>query len=165
MVRLLRRIYSRLRGANRRLRNAGWRVYRHVRRRIHSLRQWRPWPLGLLYRTLCPMPQWPPPAGRVRRILISGQMGIGNLLLFTPLLRALREGYPQAHLAAVFWDRNGAEELLAASPYVDEVVLLETRSLPRYRRILAGIRLGWRGWDMVVIRFGGLQPEMVSAMV
>src|SRR5690606_2607611 len=61
---------------------------------------------------------WKGDRGRVGRILIAGQMGIGNMVMFTPFLRALRAGFPGAHIAMAFWKRNGADEVVAGSPWV-----------------------------------------------
>ena len=47
-----------------------------------------------------------------KRILISSQMGIGNMVLFLPFLQALRQAYPNAYLGALFSSSNGADLLL-----------------------------------------------------
>lgn len=85
--------------------------------------------------------------------------------MFLPFLRALRHGYPSAHIAAVFSSNGGADEVLStlAPGVVDEVIRLNTKGKGGLRRLWSGIRLGLRGWDMVVFRFNGFTRETISA--
>ena len=47
---------------------------------------------------LLPRPEPPFDRNRVRKILVYGTMGIGNIVMLTPTLRALRQGFPNAHI-------------------------------------------------------------------
>ena len=102
-----------------------------------------------------------------RKILVSAQMGIGNLIMFLPFLRTLRFGYPEAKIVAVFSDRNGADEVLTTlSPgVVDKVVHLDLKNTGGLGRMWSGVRLGVRGWDMAVFRFNGFKREVMTAAV
>ena len=53
------------------------------------------------------------------RILVIRRDNIGDLVCATPLLAALRERYPQAHLAALVNSYNAG--VLAGNPHVDAV--------------------------------------------
>ncbi len=56
----------------------------------------------------------------MERILVVKLAGIGDVLTATPALRALRRGFPSAHLAALVPPASVA--VLAGSPLVDEVI-------------------------------------------
>ena len=81
-----------------------------------------------------------------RRVLIIPQLTrIGDLICTTPALIALKERYPDAHLAVVVAEYAHTEELIARNPAVDEVVVLkndeylEFFGLARFfRRVRAG---------------------------
>ena len=47
----------------------------------------------------------------INRILILLTGGIGNMILFTPALRALREKFPEAHIALLVGP-YGAEKVI-----------------------------------------------------
>jgi lipopolysaccharide heptosyltransferase II len=99
-----------------------------------------------------------------KRILISSQMGIGNMVLFLPFLQALRQAYPNAYLGALFSFSNGADLLLGSvDGLVDEVIVLNLRGKGRIARILSGLKAGLRGWDMTIIRFNGVNAEVIVA--
>ncbi len=56
-----------------------------------------------------------------QRILVVRTDRIGDVVLATPLLRALRKTYPKAHIVAMV--RPYASEVLAHNPNVDELIL------------------------------------------
>ena len=60
-----------------------------------------------------------PRAQASRRILIQRAGAFGDILMGTPLLAALREAYPDAHLT---WLVEDAEQAIDASPYLDEYI-------------------------------------------
>lgn len=61
----------------------------------------------------------PDPAS-IRRILVTAYRHIADVLAAVPALRALRETYPQARITLLVVDY--VRELMAACPYVDEVM-------------------------------------------
>ncbi len=61
----------------------------------------------------------------VKRILVLNRNQIGDCLLTTPLLRALKRGYPGAHLAVAIPEPR--RDLLATNPHVDEIVIRPRR--------------------------------------
>jgi ADP-heptose:LPS heptosyltransferase len=69
------------------------------------------------------------PAGGVRRILIYKLDHLGDVLLATPVLRAIRRQYPAAEIRIVIgeWSRN----ILAHNPYVDEIVIYNSGRFAR----------------------------------
>jgi len=59
--------------------------------------------------------------GAVRRILVRGTNWIGDAVLTTPALMAVRKGFPQARIALLA--KPAIAELLHGHPAVDEIVL------------------------------------------
>jgi lipopolysaccharide heptosyltransferase II len=59
--------------------------------------------------------------GEVRRILVLNRNHIGDCLLTTPMLRALKRRFPAAHLAVAVPPQNW--DLLSENPHVDEIVV------------------------------------------
>jgi heptosyltransferase-3 len=57
----------------------------------------------------------------VRRLAVFNLRNIGDVLLMTPLLRALRERFAEARITAVV--NSGTEEMLAHNPHADEVLV------------------------------------------
>jgi heptosyltransferase-3 len=56
----------------------------------------------------------------IRRLAVFKLRNIGDVLMVTPLLRALRETFPQAKITAVV--NSGTEAMLANNPHIDEVL-------------------------------------------
>lgn len=109
----------------------------------------------------------PPPPKRpvcVRRALITLQMGIGNAVMMAPFLTALRRAFPAAHLAGVTGEMTDAGELLVATGLLDSVIRIDGRPRQYWRRVLTGLRIGIRGWDLVAVRFRKADLEVLAAM-
>ena len=83
---------------------------------------------------------------QIRRILILRMGPLGETLLTTPVIRALRRRFPEAHIA--YMVAPGREELVSESPYLDEVITYSV-SIPK---LIYG--MAKRSFQMVVI----LQP-------
>ena len=56
----------------------------------------------------------------VRRLAVFKLRNIGDVLMITPVLRALRETFPDARITAVV--NSGTETMLANNPHIDEVL-------------------------------------------
>lgn len=56
----------------------------------------------------------------IRRLAVFKLRNIGDVLMITPLLRALRETFPEARITAVV--NSGTEAMLDQNPHVDEVL-------------------------------------------
>ncbi|MBI3077776.1 MAG: putative lipopolysaccharide heptosyltransferase III [Deltaproteobacteria bacterium] len=69
------------------------------------------------------------------RILVIKLRNIGDVLLATPALRALREAFPRAHLAVLV--NAGTEAMVTLHPAVDEVLVCprDWKRLPWFRRV------------------------------
>jgi lipopolysaccharide heptosyltransferase II len=93
------------------------------------------------------------PPGPVRKILIVRRGAIGDVLLSTPLLRALRENFPAAHIAYLVgrWSR----EAVLNNPCIDEVMTFNDRVwldwFSHMREKIKTIRdIRSRGFDTVI---------------
>ena len=72
----------------------------------------------------------------IRRLAVFKMRNIGDVLMITPVLRALRETFPEARITVVV--NSGTEEMLAHNPHIDEVLIHRRKD---GRRSLLG-RLG-----------------------
>ena len=90
---------------------------------------------------------------RVRRILVVSSTAIGDTLLSTPAIRAARERYPKAEIAALFNAKT--VDLFGNNPDVDEVVPYHGGYRRFFRTILA---LRRHRFDLALI-FHGNEPQ------
>jgi lipopolysaccharide heptosyltransferase II len=63
------------------------------------------------------------------RILITRTDRIGDLVLTTPLFKALRQKFPKAYLAALVFLEH--REIVEGNPYLDEVILYDKKGTER----------------------------------
>lgn len=98
-------------------------------------------------RRLCAKRRQPFDTSGIQRIVVMRHDRIGDMVVSTPLLRKLRQGFPGAHIAVLASPANAA--IVELNPHVDEVVVLHKdlrHSLPallglRRRRFDLGIEL------------------------
>ena len=82
----------------------------------------------------------------VKNILIIKLRYIGDVLLATPVLRVLREQFPDARLTMVV--NRGTEEILKWNPDVNEIIAVERSSPTAHMRFLRDLRR--RRFDCVI---------------
>ena len=75
----------------------------------------------------------------VKRILLIRLRNIGDVLLMVPTIRAFREAYPGAYLAAGV--NAGTEEMLTGNPLLDEVLVFD----PQWKTLPFGKRIAREG--------------------
>ncbi|MHC4211045.1 MAG: lipopolysaccharide heptosyltransferase II [Planctomycetota bacterium] len=73
------------------------------------------------------MPAEPPIPSSVERLLVVCPSWVGDTIMATPLLRAARRALPRARIIAAC--RHGLDELLAATPWLDDVIAGETKTV------------------------------------
>jgi heptosyltransferase-3 len=59
----------------------------------------------------------------INRLAVFKMRNIGDVLMMTPALRALRETFPKARITAVV--NSGTEAMLAHNPHIDEVLVFQ----------------------------------------
>lgn len=82
-----------------------------------------------------PNPALPP---RADNLLVIKVRGLGDTLLATPALRALRRAYPRAGISVLV--SAAGQEVLAANPYVDRVVVCSDKNWWSTLRLAAELR-------------------------
>jgi heptosyltransferase II len=82
-----------------------------------------------VYLAARPRPRFTPE--RINRILVFAYHGLGNFILYTPALRALRERYPQARIDLQVGNNTGCEEVLAGASLFDNIYNLRYTAGPR----------------------------------
>jgi predicted lipopolysaccharide heptosyltransferase III len=82
----------------------------------------------------------------MKNILVIKLRYIGDVLLATPVLRALKAKFPQARLTMAV--NRGTEDVLRRNPDVDEIVPVERRGMIPYMQFLADMRR--RRFDCVI---------------
>jgi len=71
----------------------------------------------------------PEPAAQYKRILVTRTDRIGDVVLSTPVLRALRTAYPCAYLAMLV--RPYTRAVVEGNPYVDDVIAYDKKECDR----------------------------------
>jgi predicted lipopolysaccharide heptosyltransferase III len=93
-----------------------------------------------------------------RNILVIKLRYLGDVLLATPTLHALKTTYPAARLTALV--NPGTEEILRANPDVDEIITLDRGSILEQARFVVQIRR--RCFDTVVDLTDGDRAAFLS---
>jgi heptosyltransferase-3 len=62
---------------------------------------------------------------KIHRILLIRLRNIGDVLLMVPTIRAFRDAFPRAHIAALV--NLGTEEMLTGNPLLDEVLVFDPK--------------------------------------
>ena len=74
-----------------------------------------------------------------KHILVIGSIGIGNLLMFRPVLAVLRQRLPHAKITLLVLKR-GFAEVFAGDPLVDEVRVVDFRDYPGLMKKIGLVR-------------------------
>ncbi|MFA7255268.1 MAG: glycosyltransferase family 9 protein [Candidatus Omnitrophota bacterium] len=88
------------------------------------------------------------------RILITRTDRIGDLVLTTPLFKALREKFPKAWIAALVFLEH--REIVEGNPYLDEVILYDKKGNERglWGQFLFSQKLRSEKFDVVIYAHG-----------
>ncbi|MDI6744872.1 MAG: glycosyltransferase family 9 protein [Thermodesulfovibrionales bacterium] len=102
----------------------------------------------------------------IKKILVIKLRHIGDVLLSVPVFRALRENFPEAHIAALV--NSGTEEVLESSPFIKEIIAFD-RSIKRMRfpqkyiKEISFLKMMRRkGFDMAIDLTGGDRAAIIS---
>jgi heptosyltransferase-3 len=96
-----------------------------------------------------------------QKILIIQLRRIGDVLMCTPALRALRKNFPQSHIS--FLVERESSDLLTLNPQLDEVIVLEKE---KYKNPLYSLRKIWqirkKRYDLVIDFLGNPRSAYFS---
>lgn len=105
----------------------------------------------------------------IRRILVSRLRFLGDVVLTTPLLRALRQSFPQAHLAYLV--EKPYSHILEQNSCLDEIQILEKKeiaSLPLTRRAFAHAgfirKLRRENYDLAIDLLGNPRSGLLTLL-
>lgn len=102
----------------------------------------------------------------IKKILVIKLRHIGDVLLATPVFRALKETFPDAQISAIV--NSGTEEVLKGNPFVNEIIVFDRRvkklsPIKRYIREIDFLRkIIAKGFDMSVDLTGGDRAAVIS---
>ncbi|SPS01118.1 glycosyltransferase family 9 protein [Cupriavidus taiwanensis] len=128
-------------------------------------KQWKVWLANLcigLYRALCPRPGASGPGQSFSRIVVFSTTALGDFMLNTPAIRALRVRYPDADITLVANPRN--RDLVSACQYVNHMVFWDHKAKSvvatiwrlRKRRPQLAVILHSKGpYDLIAAVFAG----------
>lgn len=86
-----------------------------------------------------------------RRILLTRLKFIGDIVLTTPLIRTLRDRFPNAYIGYL-GDKNGVS-LLEHNPYLDEIFSFDFNKNTVLQQLQLFYRLNRKHFDLVVDLF------------
>lgn len=96
-----------------------------------------------------------------KNLVVLARGGIGDLILSTPVHRALKQAFPDSHLAVIA--KKGFHTLLHHSPVVDEIIPVEEKELDNFSFIFKAKKSGkFRTFQRVVVLWSKA-PEALLA--
>ncbi len=81
------------------------------------------------------------------KILIIQLRQLGDVLLTTPVIRALKERYPGTHIS--FLTEKNAYDILSGNPWLDEIITVD-RKPPLWRQLQTIMDIRKRKYDLIV---------------
>jgi predicted lipopolysaccharide heptosyltransferase III len=95
------------------------------------------------------------------RILVIKLRYLGDVLLSTPVLAALRAAFPKARLSMLV--NPGTEAMIAENPHLDEVLIAERGRFP-LRQVRFAVSLRRRRFDLVIDLTDGDRAAILSRL-
>lgn len=102
----------------------------------------------------------------IRRILVIKLRHIGDVLLTSPVFRALKETFPEAEVSVLV--NGGTEEVLSGNPFIKEIITFDRKikkanPITRYTKEMGFLReIRKRRFDMTVDLTGGDRAAILS---
>ncbi len=94
----------------------------------------------------------------IKKLLIIRPRFIGDVLLSTPLVRALKAGLPGTKIS--YLAEKASLEVLKNNPYLDELITLERGNLADNLLMIKNIRK--RRFDAVIDTFGNPRSALLT---
>lgn len=95
----------------------------------------------------------------VERILVTRLRFIGDVVLTTPVVRALRKAYPRAYIA--YLAEDPAYQVLLGNPHLDRVFVLR-RNAPWRKRLAFYREMREQRFDLVIDLFGNPRSALLA---
>ena len=102
----------------------------------------------------------------IKKILVIKFRHIGDVLLTSPAIRALKENFPEADISVIV--NSGTEEVLSGLPAISELMVFDRKikKMPGLRKYMKEIafykEIRSKGFDMTVDLTGGDRAALVS---
>ncbi|MGB9716712.1 MAG: putative lipopolysaccharide heptosyltransferase III [Thermodesulfovibrionales bacterium] len=102
----------------------------------------------------------------IKRILVIKLRHIGDVLLATPVFRALRENFPHAYIAALV--NSGTEEVLIGNPFINEILIFDRNikkmnpAIKYFRELSFLKQIRAKKFDMTIDLTSGDRAAIVS---
>jgi len=102
------------------------------------------------------------PEPEIKRILIVRTDRIGDVLISTPVIKALRDRYPDAFIAMMV--SPYAKEIIAGNPYLDQVIIYDKEGKHKswIRSIKFAQNLKKKGFDLALILHPANRAHLVT---
>lgn len=97
---------------------------------------------------------------KVSKILIYGTMGIGNMIMFTPTIKAIRKRFPNAHITLLV-AKSGCEEVVKGCSLVDDIIKTKPG---RWQSFKLAVKIRRRRYDLLVSSFHGVGLKTVTTL-
>ncbi|MFN3967043.1 MAG: lipopolysaccharide heptosyltransferase II [Endomicrobiia bacterium] len=88
----------------------------------------------------------------IKKILTIASTGIGNVILYTPLVKSLKENFPSAKISIIVGSKE-ASEVLSGSDLVDEIIILEKKKMTLKKYLTFLLKIRREKFDMVITSF------------
>lgn len=101
----------------------------------------------------------------IRKVLVIRLGSIGDIVLTTPVLRALKGGFPKAKICTIV--KGEYVQILEGNPHVDEIITVDTRGEHKgfWRLVRLAKALRREGFDLVVDLHANLRSLLISSLV
>lgn len=94
----------------------------------------------------------------IKRILIRSVNWIGDAILTTPAITALRNNFPEARISILA--KPWVSEIFKGNPDVDEVILYEGSGIVQRLRLIHGIRM--KGFDLAILFQNAFEAALIA---
>ncbi|MCK4590291.1 MAG: lipopolysaccharide heptosyltransferase II [Candidatus Latescibacteria bacterium] len=100
----------------------------------------------------------------ISKILVIQTAFIGDLVLTTPLVRAIRRGFPYARISVLAIPQTA--DLLVGNPHIDDVILYDKRGKERGIRafLKLGNRLRKEHFDLAIVPHRSFRSALLTAL-
>ncbi|RJP28098.1 MAG: glycosyltransferase family 9 protein [Candidatus Omnitrophota bacterium] len=119
--------------------------------------------IKLIFLPMLAKPKDPLSLTGIKRVLIYGTVGIGNMVLFSSVIKAMRKSLPQAEIILLFLNKGESRNVVYESSIVDKIIVCGRLNIPEKSRIAFRIRK-WKP-DLIIARFdNSISYALITAL-